>query len=1198
MYFIFNLENKNLIEKLLSSLDKNANQIAIEESERDYTYKELKEQILFLSTLLNNKQIKRVCVMGEPSFITASSLLSALISQASYVPIDPSWPLNRINFILKDSESTVLISNPLDLKKHSLNVQNFQIPYFLLIEKEKKSHSIIEYFKTKKKIKYRFSNESIIKEALYDTAKISSLSEVVEESGTAEQSETEEIIKPNFKKEPLLKKFINEDKLNFSFKGKDNSSLAYIMYTSGSSGKPKGVEVKLKALDKFLTWIEEEFQVSTEDRFSYTSSLGFGSSVRQIFSPVLSGSTMVCFPQSLLKAPKKILEELSNKKISLFNAPPILLQKIAETAQKEQLNKKCLSSVRLVWAGGDLFPVKIKELWFDQFQHSHELVNLYGSTESIVNASSYSLSHSNIARDSRFHGNEGHKTIGNEGHKYLPIGKARSGLEFLLLDKDKQKITKTNEIGELCIQSAFIAQSYHNNKEKSEKTFKPSKKPEEIIYQTGDRALKLNDGNYLVLGRADKQIQIYGQRLELGEIENNLNRAPNVKRAFVVYIEEDLNKICAFVQTEKYNEKKLRDFLKKEVPSYMIPHFFYKIEQTPLSSTGKLDYKHLKELAKQNILDEDIDLQKNNGAKREIIINNRQQSFIENSQIEDLETEIKKLWEKYLNRKDFSNTDSFFDVGGDSILAVNLYQDLCDQFDIFLDPYIFYRLPNIEKIAKAVKKAQEEKIKKNLNFVSDFKKTEQEKSNPPISFKLIFLRVILKIVKYFNKISSLFYHKDYLKKENQSPQQKYFVFIKRIFNELYNGYFSVPIYFIPNKTQKDLSQLEVFKLDSSFPVSKKFNKEEFKKALNLVIKHQESLRTVFVGEDQLVLPEFPLDLRIYDLTSQNQEEQQKTIYKIENEMLRYSFAISNLPLFKINLLELSEGKAHFIFCINHLIGDGWSLQSFLIFLNDCYAFLNNKQKNLYLHSYIDYTKKYKAFCRKSFHANKMYWDKKILDYNTYNLSEKIKHESEKSFEESLSLKTDILENIKTYCKNNKIQLFDFFLFLWSKSLKEFLACEKICFFTTYHGRDFPLKNMPSLIGSIARLAPIFVDIQLKNIQKDLPLLKDVYLESLKHKDYNIFKTLFSRQSQSNSAIGFNYLDFQNLSHIKTDLPFVMDWDSAKVHLSSNKKAYQKLYLFLSIHSYPNRIVFKLYGRSELKKELLEIMKKNIETIIG
>ena len=136
-----------------------------------------------------------------------------------------------------------------------------------------------------------------------------------------------------------------------------------------------------------------------------------------------------------------------------------------------------------------------------------------------------------------------------------------------------------------------------------------------------------------------------------------------------------------------------------------------------------------------------------------------------------------------------------------------------------------------------------------------------------------------------------------------------------------------------------------FQTDSSKANFKKFDKEKFKQALKLVIQYQESLRTVFTGEEQMVLPELPLDLVTYDLTDQSSKEQKETIDKIEKQMLNTSFSISRLPLFKISLLELSGEKAHLIFCINHLIGDGWSLQAFLSFLNDCYAFLKKEKKN-------------------------------------------------------------------------------------------------------------------------------------------------------------------------------------------------------------------------------------------------------------
>lgn len=1132
------MENKTLIEKIADSFDKNQNNTAVEEEGDSYSYKELWEQVLFTSNLINRKQFKKIAVMGEPSFITAASLLSALMSRAVYVPLDPSWPLNRINSILKHCRAEALISSSLDFKKYSLNEKEIHAPYVFLMQK--------------------IGRQSRLESPVRNT--------------------------------------------------KSNDSLAYIMYTSGSSGEPKGVEVKLKALDKFLTWVEEEFQITEGDRFSYTSSLGFGSSIRQVFSPILSGAKMVCFPQSLLKSPHKLLEEIKDKKISLFNAPPVLLQKTAEAAQKNHLDKNFLSNVRLILAGGDLFPKKIKELWFNQFQHEHQLVNLYGSTESIVNASAYSMTYKKSKEPAldalRGEGLREEKSA----YEYLPIGRPREGLKFFLLDKDQKKITTENQIGELCIKSAFLAQSYHNNKQESEKTFQLSNDCSEYIYRSGDRALKLPDGSYLVLGRSDRQVQIYGQRVELGEIESHLNRHPQTTRAFVVYIEEEgLNKICAFIQSKNYNEKQLREFLKKQVPSYMIPHFFYKLEKPPLTAAGKLDYKALRETALRKLLNEGrggLDSKEKNSR---FLRNDRGGGSDGWLKISGLEDEIKELWMKRLNKKDVSKTENFFDAGGDSILAVSLYQDLCDKFDLFLDPYIFYHAPNIKNIAMAVQKAQEEKLsrslgvpvkaqaeakslskpskRKNLNrsffnlknfFQSGVRAEQTKEKTKPLSFKLVFLGLLLKTMRSFYKLQALFYRKNYLKKELQSPQQKHFVWTKRVFNELYNGFFSVPISY------------------------ETFDKEELKRALRLVIQYQESLRTVFVGEEQAVLPELPLELIVYNLKAQSLEERKKSLFQIESQMLNHSFSISKLPLFKISLLELSKEKAHLIFCINHLIGDGWSLQAFLSFLNDCYAFLRKERKTPPLHSYIDYTKQYKAFCRKVFFENKSYWDKKISEYSAYNLSEKFKNQNKKSpeenTEESAILQTGHFEKIKTFCRDKKLLQFDLLLFLWLKSLREFLGCDKLCFFTTYHGRDFPFKNIQSLIGSLARLAPVFIDTDFKNIETALPLIKESYLQSLKHKDFNMFKTLFSRQSDFKNNIGFNYLDFQNLSHLTKGLPFTMDWSSAKVQLSSNRKNYNQVYLFFSIHSYLSHIELKLYGRCENKKELIQIMKKNIEAL--
>ena len=150
------------------------------------------------------------------------------------------------------------------------------------------------------------------------------------------------------------------------------------------------------------------------------------------------------------------LNELKKKKITLLNAPPIVLQQLAEQAKKQKADKHILSNVRWVLAGGDLFPKKILDFWYEQFQHTHNVVNLYGSTESIVNASCYKSAP---------------KKRGSTSYKLLPIGKPRSGFSFLLMDEKGRPIEKEEETGSLYIRSSFLSSGYHNNTGETKQMF-------------------------------------------------------------------------------------------------------------------------------------------------------------------------------------------------------------------------------------------------------------------------------------------------------------------------------------------------------------------------------------------------------------------------------------------------------------------------------------------------------------------------------------------------------------------------------------------------------------------------------------------------------------------------------------------------------------------------------------------------------
>ena len=551
---------------------------------------------------------------------------------------------------------------------------------------------------------------------------------------------------------------------------------------------------------------------------------------------------------------------------------------------------------------------------------------------------------------------------------------------------------------------------------------------------------------------------------------------------------------------------------------------------------------------------------------------------------QELALEIKKIWENYLGQENISNHQSFFDVGGDSVLAVSVYQALCEKFNVSLNPYVFYTDPTIHNILKSLRQSQRESadpIKRKKDPDPAGKSPSQSAGGTMRSLFSAFsiqnklLEVFLKTLKLKNKIVSLLYRKNTTHRGPQSPQQKSFVFMKQIFNETYNGCFSVPI-------QSALDQ------------------KEFQQALQLIIHSQESLRTLFIGEEQILLPEYPQEILFYNLKSHSEEEQKKIIKQTEEKLLKQKFNFSSLPLFKLALFHLSKKKSHFIFCINHIIGDGWSLQAFLSELNKSYAFLNKQSTALDLHSYLDYTKKYKIFCRENFKSNQIFWNNQLAKLHSFNISSKFQEAESLTTEENLRLDKKLAEKVSSYSQKHKTQDFYLYLALWSESLKEFLNCSNICFWTTYHGRDFPFKGIHTMIGSIARTAPLFIELHTKERSSLLKTVRKAYLQTLAHKDFNIVKHFLSNKNKniSNNWIGFNYLDFKPLASLTKELPFSMDLNQANVRLSSSQQSYKRVYLFFSVHNYRHHLDLRVYGKASTgsKKQVLNLMKSKLEQL--
>ena len=315
-------------------------------------------------------------------------------------------------------------------------------------------------------------------------------------------------------------------------------TVAWVMYTSGSAGAPKGVEVGHAAALVFLDWVEHLLGVTETDRFVQTSSLGFGGSIRQMFSPLLAGATVVPAPPGLFRDPEVALAFLRDERITVFNSVPSIWARLLDAIVRTD---STLGAVRWVLLGGEAVPSAHIIRWRAHFgAGGPRLVNLYGSTETVVNATWFE-----ITRD--------------PDGPLCPIGRARAGLEVSL---EGEEIVVRGAVAEGYLGGARFAG----------------------VFRTGDRGRRLADGSLVYLGRADSQVQVHGNRVEMGEVEAVLCRHPAVRFATLRF---DGERLHAAVEAEG-DPGDLRAWLAERLPGWMVPTTITSTGALPRSVAGKL----------------------------------------------------------------------------------------------------------------------------------------------------------------------------------------------------------------------------------------------------------------------------------------------------------------------------------------------------------------------------------------------------------------------------------------------------------------------------------------------------------------------------------------------------------------------------------------------------------------------------------
>ena len=417
-------------------------------------------------------------------------------------------------------------------------------------------------------------------------------------------------------------------------------SPAYIIYTSGSTGEPKGILHTHRMVLHDHEYVTRDADVSAVDNFGVLAALSFVASRAGLYGSLLNGAAL-CMYDVTNGDPELISAWLDDERISILYTTPSLFKNIFSAAAAGHIFKH----LRILHLAGDKVLTDHVELFRAHCTKDSFLIVVYGQTET--------------GRVARFPVHHDTKWKGS----VVPIGYPISNKEVLILGEDGQ-LVPDGESGEIVVRSSAIPSAYFSKRDTTtQKFFTDPDEPSLHLYFTGDVGKRNADGILEYLGRQDTQVKINGLRIEVGEVETAILRQEGVRSVAVVArpLGVDLQKprLIAYIVSDplsELNADKLREQLPQVLPAYMIPSRFIFVPSIPLSAHGKVDVRSLPEPNSLNAFSP-VDLPSNETEKR-----------------------ILMVWKKIFNLEKISISDNFFDLGGDSLMAMNLLLSIEKEF--------------------------------------------------------------------------------------------------------------------------------------------------------------------------------------------------------------------------------------------------------------------------------------------------------------------------------------------------------------------------------------------------------------------------------------------------------------------------------------------------------------------------------------
>ena len=578
----------------MEAADKFPDKEALVTCSRRMTYREIKEEAFYISGQLKSMGIKKeetVAVFMEKGWEQVVAVYGILFAGAAYLPIDIHNPRERVEKILRDSGTRIIL------------VQNQA---------------------------YDQDTEWLHE---WDCISVSGL------------------------------------KTDSEYKAQENKAgdLAYVIYTSGTTGMPKGVMITHHNAVNTILDINARYQITEQDTAFGISNLHFDLSVYDVFGVLGAGGKLVLPDPEYGKDPAHWIHWLNHENITVWNSVPAFVEMLAE--YEEYQRQVTSQSLRLVMMSGDWVPVSLPGRIRNLFQNV-EIVALGGATEGSIWSNHFKI-----------------PEIVPEDWKSIPYGKPLANQKYYVLDQNMEDCPDWVP-GTLYIAGDGVAQGYLNDNEKTEEKFVVLDRTGERLYCTGDMGRYWNEGNIEFLGRLDNQVKINGYRVELGEIEAALRRIQGITEAFVFFKRDNaIEDICAvLVEEKRYRDridKFYKEMLKKDLPIYMIPTEYIKTNAIPLNSNGKKDIHKILIVAEKN---RKPIFKKNNNCK----------------QLTQLQEQLLAIWREVLKIENIDINDNFFEIGGNSIQAIQITNQMTEKIGCFMDIGKLFEYPTISKIERYI----------------------------------------------------------------------------------------------------------------------------------------------------------------------------------------------------------------------------------------------------------------------------------------------------------------------------------------------------------------------------------------------------------------------------------------------------------------------------------------------------------------